>query len=385
MLSLLKISVSGYRMLCDDFTIDFLSKARVSEEDDQSEIVEIAENLHSFNAIAFTGSNSSGKTTTLNLIFRVISLMKTGRWSFDKNDFKSEYISLHIEFFIDGVIYLYDSKIYPVTSGEFDIVSPFCPIRNEIIKFALYKPSVGKRYADELDYSIDDHATGIEDTSVLHFFCRDQMTGTYLSPFSVGGVRVTNSFFECLERFDEKLTLSIVRLLDDSIEKIRYRGGDVVEFKRYGQPTQILNRVQTLTQLSNGTIKGIELYIRVISLIKNGGVFLVDEIENCFHKNLVNNLLFLIMDKTLNKKNAQIIFSTHYVEILDIFQRRDSIFVLHKNKGKIDISNLYDDYRFRTELSKSKRFNNNTFGTLLNYERLMEVKGLIRDEVSNHD
>ena len=35
---------------------------------------------------------------------------------------------------------------------------------------------------------------------------------------------------------------------------------------------------------------------------------MVDEIENCFHKNLVNNILFLLTDKTINRKNAQLIF-----------------------------------------------------------------------------
>ena len=54
-----------------------------------------------------------------------------------------------------------------------------------------------------------------------------------------------------------------------------------------------------------------------INAIKNGKVFIVDEIENCFQKNLVYNLLFLFNDEKINKYGAQIIFSTHYVEILD--------------------------------------------------------------------
>ena len=82
MFSLLKLKVSGYKMLSNDFIIDFLPKARVNyNDDDSSEIVKIDNNLYTYNVIAFTGSNSSGKSTTLVLIKNVLTLMKTGRWN----------------------------------------------------------------------------------------------------------------------------------------------------------------------------------------------------------------------------------------------------------------------------------------------------------------
>lgn len=386
MFSLLKIKVSGYKLLSKGYEIDFLTKSRVNEQEfEESEVIEIGDGLYSFNSIAFTGSNSSGKSTTLSLIANVILLMKTGRWVYRRDDFNGDHIDLHLEFFIDGTIYLYDSKIYPSKNEGLNINSPYCLIRNESLRFATYKAGVGKRYEKELQYENYNRISNIEDTSILLFVCKDILNGAYLAPFSINGVMVTNSFFECLNYFNKDLTAEIIKLLDDSIEEIFYLGGDSVEFKRYGQKKLILNRLELLNQLSNGTIKGIELYIRTVLLIKNGGILIVDEIENCFHKNLVNNILFLLMDKTINRKNAQIIFSTHYVEILDIFQRRDNIFITHKDNGIIRISNLYSDYDLRCELSKSKRFNNNTFGTLLNYDRLMKVKGLIRNEISNND
>lgn len=120
-------------------------------------------------------------------------------------------------------------------------------------------------------------------------------------------------------------------------------------------------------------------------MIKSGGIILIDEIENCFHKNLVSNILFLITDKGINVNKTQILFSTHYVEILDIFDRRDNIFILKREKSCIKALNLYENYSIRTDILKSKQFNNNTFGTLLNYERLMQVKRNIKHEISNND
>lgn len=387
MLTLLKIRVSGYRMLDNDFEIDFVSRARAeSDENDSSEIFEVAEGLHVFNVIALTGSNSSGKSTVLSLIHKVLLFMKTGRWKYRKNDFSSAALKLHIEFFLNGTVYLYDSTILPLQMDSgLEIGTPYCTIKEELLRYAEYKASVSKRYADSLKFEADLNATGLDDTSKLVFLCKDHINGDFLKPFFNNGLIVNERFFDCLQYFDRSLTLEIIRLLDDSIEVLHYAGKDSVEFKRFGEPLTNISKTELLSLLSNGTIKGIELYIRTVTLLKHGGILLIDEIENCFHKNLVNNILFLLTDKTINRKNAQLVFSTHYVEILDVLNRRDNIFILHKTNSKIKMQNLYSDYGIRTELSKSKRFNNNAFGTLLNYERLMKVKGLIRREILNYD
>lgn len=388
MFALLKVRVSGYKMLKDDFEIDFISRARAdTDQKDSSEVFEIAEGLRVFNTVALTGSNASGKTTVLSLLDRVFRLMKTGRWMMDRGGISSSEIKIHLEFFINGVVYLYDSKILPLDSPmELELgYASYCTIKDEVVRLATYKPSAGRHYAEKLHFKKDENATGLDDTSVLVFICRPYINSTFMKPFPSRNTPFSLSFFDYLNYFDDELTAEIIRLLDDSIERIRYLGKDDVEFKRFGQKAIHVTRNGLLSLLSNGTVKGIELYIRVAMLLKHGGVLLIDEIENCFHKNLVNNILFLFTDKTINKKNAQVVFSTHYSEILDVFNRRDNIFILHKKGSVIEISNLYSDYDIRTELSKSKRFNDNTFGTLLNYERLMKVKGLIRREVSRDD
>lgn len=386
MFALLKLKVSGFRMLANDFTLDFVARARVNSNEDSSEIIQIDNNLYTYSLIAFTGSNSSGKSTTLDLIKNTLVLMKTGRWLYRESDFNSSEIKMHIEFYLDSDIYIYDSIILPSNElSEGQIMSPFCRIINETLKFARYDGKCGKRYIDELKYYIDDHATGIEDTSKLIFLCKDKSNGYYLPEFSKNGVLVNKLFFESLNYLSNELTKEIIRLLDDSIEYINFDGTDSVSFKRVNCNEITITKKDMLGILSNGTIKGIDLYIRIAILLKTGGIMVIDEIENCFHKNLVNNLLFLITDKSLNKNNAQIIFSTHYVEILDTFDRRDNIFILHKIDNEIRLENLYDDYEFRTEILKSRKFNNNTFNTLLNYDQLMKVKRLLKNEISGND
>lgn len=68
MFKLLKVVVTGYKLLKDDFVIDFLSKARVYDEDKEKEVLEIDDGLYAFRTPAVVGGNSSGKSTILSLI-----------------------------------------------------------------------------------------------------------------------------------------------------------------------------------------------------------------------------------------------------------------------------------------------------------------------------
>ena len=84
-------------------------------------------------------------------------------------------------------------------------------------------------------------------------------------------------------------------------------------------------------------------------------------------------MLSLYKDKNVNKHHASLIFTTHYCEILDLFNRRDNIWIARAN-GKVLLSNMYEDYEIRGELLKSRQFYNNTFQTAVNYEELMNLK-----------
>ena len=124
--------------------------------------------------------------------------------------------------------------------------------------------------------------------------------------------------------------------------------------------------------LSSGTIKGLYLYLYVLISLELGKDLLIDEIEIHFHKTLIENLINLYKDKRINKHNATLIFTTHYCELLDLFNRYDNIYIT-KHEDKVTILNAYN-YNLRNELLKSKKFYDNTFGTTVNYESLINFK-----------
>ena len=107
--------------------------------------------------------------------------------------------------------------------------------------------------------------------------------------------------------------------------------------------------------------------------LRTGSDLIIDEIENHFHKTLVENLVNLYKDKSVNKKNATLIFTTHYCEILDLFSRSDNIYI-SKYDDAIKLENMHTNYKFRSELSKSNKFYSNEFNTNVSYDALMDFK-----------
>lgn len=390
---ILKIKASGYRKIENNFTIDLLNLARINEIDLNNEIVQIDKRLFTFVAFAFVGSNASGKTTALSLILNCYQLLNTGRWVYLPKDFSKDEIQLSIDFFDEGKIYFYEVTLvkpesFENPSGGFN----FAKIKQESLSFIPYRSLFGKqyeKYRKEATY-LEKKDTSILDTSSL--LLDNIKTKVYLDEFTnnnvldFGSIFYRNTFFDTLR--NEKniaLTSSLFRLLDDNIESIKVLDADYVLYKEYSSPEKKMRNEELIGILSDGTIRGSELFLRAIQALKHGGILIVDEIENCFHKNLVSSLISLFMSKNTNPLGAQILFSTHYSQILDVMNRRDSIYVLHKIHGKITIKNL-KEYNLRSEISKSAALDNNLFDTQVDYDNLMKVKDNIEDEIhSDHD
>lgn len=87
-----------------------------------------------------------------------------------------------------------------------------------------------------------------------------------------------------------------------------------------------------LRQESDGTLRLLAYAGRWIDALDNGRTIVVDELDNSLHPILVRSLIKLICNSETNKKNAQLIFSTHDTSLLDneLF-RRDQIWFVEKD------------------------------------------------------
>ncbi len=393
MLELLKVKASGFKLLEDNFELDFTTRTRVYQKDKLSEIEEIDKGLNTFRSIAFVGGNSSGKSTALSLVLKTLLFLQTGRWEFIPREFKKDSIDLNIVFYLEGFLYNYSCTFNKIEIDKLSIANIYSPITNEKLIKLEYNKARGIVNLDLLNTNGVDESeilkSSLLDTSAIAKITGDKISVDEFSNnnivnFDVNIVR--NTFFASLNSCDKELVSSIIKLLDESIEYIICDNSDLVKFKRINEKEIIISKFELLSILSSGTFRGVELYVRSINALKYGKVFIVDEIENCFHKNLVKNLLFIFNSKNINSKGAKLIFSTHYTEILDSLSRRDNIFITHKENGYVNVKNLYSDYDVRTELSKSNQFDNNVFNTSFNYEQLLNVKELIINDLhTNND
>lgn len=392
MLQLLKIRVNGFKLLEDNFTIDLTAKARVYEKDLIKEAEEIDKGLYLLRSNAVVGGNSSGKTTVLSLILKTILFLQTGRWECVLNDFKKDKIYLDVDFYLDNYLYNYKVAFSKINQDIGLLTNKYSPIEEISLKKLYYNKTKGIKNLELLQTegeSLNELFNfSLEDTSAIVKLTKDQIevddfSNNVVSNF--GRTLLRKTFFNSLNYFDKELVSAVIKLLDESIEYITYISQDNVKFKRYNEEEITMSEADLISILSAGTFRGVELYIRCFNALKQGKIIIVDEIENCFQKNLVFNLLFLFNDSAINKKGAKLFFSTHYIEILDYLDRRDNIFITHKENGKINIKNLYSDYKVRTELLKSKQFDNNVFNTALNYNQLLKVRRTLVNKLQTNN
>lgn len=381
-MKILKIIISGYKLLENNFEIDFLNKARVNSSDKDDEVIELDEGLYIPTTIVFTGKNASGKSSVLSMIEFVNELLLSGRIKYDKLDFRSKTIKLTVFFYLLETVYKYESNI-SIPEATLLNETSYCKFSNEKLYSKKYSKSYSKRILD-LDFDEDNtYTSNVSDTSILYKLTNKRTlvinTNNWIHNYRIESIF---DIFNLVEVSTE-LMLKITNLFDEGIKKFEYdldKKLFVLDLNGIGAKTYSEKEVDML--LSDGTKKGLIMFGLTIAILKMGGTLIIDEIENSFHKNLVENIIMIFNDKRINVKNANLIFSTHYVEILDIFRRRDNIFVMRKN-DHITACNLYKDFKDRIDLSKSNQFNNNTFQTLINYDRLMELKKELINEISD--
>lgn len=127
-------------------------------------------------------------------------------------------------------------------------------------------------------------------------------------------------------QFTEDISLEAIAFLDPTIKKLCFEqveGKTFIHLKFKNEEVILNNAVDLEQYLSSGTIKGIITFSMVKEVLQSGGYLLVDEIENHFNKEIVTTLVRFFMDSRFNKNGGTLIFTTHYPELLDEYDRND--------------------------------------------------------------
>jgi uncharacterized protein len=104
-----------------------------------------------------------------------------------------------------------------------------------------------------------------------------------------------------------------------------------------------------MSEESDGTQKLYRLAGLVMHILEMGFLLVIDELDASLHPLMSRAIVQLFNSSKTNPNNAQLIFTTHDTNLLDIqLFRRDQIWFTEKNRyGSTDLYSLYDSARSR--------------------------------------
>ena len=377
-MKILRITVQGLPLFKQELDIAFYAQQRVSEDDKETLfnlLLKPTVYLHVANA--FIGINASGKTSVLKAIQLALHIVK------------NEPIN-----HVDAKTILGGTNKAVFRICFYDANQNICCLETEITS--------QKTKAGDYVYSIvneklwEKPAASLQSKKALTDFAGLDPIATrneneiFLSDdvsFIIAHNKKTQDTLEICSLlsytnvnvlpFSEDIPLEVIAFLDPTIEKLYFEQMEkktFIHLKFKGEDEIILNNAMDLEQyLSSGTIKGIITFSMVKEVLQSGGYLLVDEIENHFNKEIVTTLVRFFMDSRLNKKGGALIFTTHYPELLDEYDRNDGIHIV-RNRNGIMVDNL-SNILTRNDIKKSDAYQSGFLdGTTPAYEAYMRLK-----------
>lgn len=385
-MKLLKIHASGIPLFKDTCEIDFLALQRVTAEDANSMSTVFTTGTQAFtqnNVLAMIGINASGKTTVLKLITFVCKMLNHEPLNrIDCAEIldgleKDQHVTLETYFYADSsatfcqatgkainqlktVIGKKDNKLLIVQET----------LKTKAVTTDLRKKNVLDFTDVEVNLSRQFNEYLLDDVSIMVAFNKKNKEQLLVSDM----LQYTNVNHLYLS---EDCPLELISFFDPSIEYLRFQKDDkdiriILKFKEKNEI--ILNQLSELNRyLSSGTIKGINIFLEAMRIFKTGGYLIVDEPENHFNREIVSTLIRFFMDKKVNQTGAMLIFSTHYPELLDEFERNDNIYIVRNRQG-VSIENLSKILK-RNDIKKSEAYQSGFLeGTVPMYESYMNLK-----------
>lgn len=117
---------------------------------------------------------------------------------------------------------------------------------------------------------------------------------------------------------------------------------------------------------SAGTKKLIRVLPMIIKSLDEGSLLFIDELDTQVHPLVLKKIVSMYTNKELNKKNAQLIFTTHNTYILNSNDsRRDQIMFVEKDKeGKSKLYSLAEFKKVRYDTDYQKKYFSGSFGSI---------------------
>ena len=366
----LEIRLSNMFSFRDEVTLD-LQAAKIQTKKAR----ELEGNLFSVDgeqmlkSVALFGANASGKSNVIKAIRACVNMVRSShnynvdtRFAispFKFEDYAHKPSSFYIRFLLNGVEYEYSfsfmhdeiitETLYYYPNGRKSLVFSRDESRGTEKKDIYEFKTVIKRPFDVADNTSKktlyiSRASQMDREiaqKIFLFFCND-----IVLDYQVANIDSLDNLFK--------------KRKEQMLEVLRTADSDIIDFKIQNNAITTFHRTNPSvafdfeTEESEGTKTLFRMMVRMIGIIHEGKMLLVDEIDNSLHTQLVEFVIGMFN----HSDHAQLIYTTHNTHLLNTdFQRRDQVYFVNKREdGSCDLYSLFDFKDFRDTLDMEKAY-----------------------------
>ncbi len=376
-MKLLKITAEGLPLFKEKLDLTFYAQQRVNE-DDKEVLYPLFSSIYLNPANGFIGINASGKTSVLKVILVILNML---------NNEPLNHIE-GIDILGDAKTVVFNSFFYAEENQEIGRLETVVISRKTVTddrQYSIISEKLWlKKAAETITRKEIVNFTGKTPVIIRNeqeeFLSEDVSIMIAYNKKIKEHINVANLLlFTNINVFPFPLDISpeVITFLDPTVEKlsIKKKNEKSMTYLKFKNKKEIVldNPIELSSYLSSGTIKGMIVFTLAKMLLQTGGYLIVDELENHFNKEIAATLMRFFMNSKLNKNGAVLLFSTHYPELLDEYERNDSIFIT-RNQDGIFVENLCHILN-RNDMKKSDVYQSGFLkGTTPIYEAYMELK-----------
>lgn len=375
-MKLLKIKAAGIPLFKNSVEIDFITEQKVTEYS-REKLYNIFLNHYQNNVVSIVGINASGKTSLLKVLSFSINLLNN-----------KPINSIPCNEILDGITeeqpaifenYFYSqNQIYCLRTTVKRHTDRYYIAEESLISKKITK---SMRKASVFDFSAK---TSVVERNVNEQYLLDDVSIIVAFNKKIKeSIQITDMLQDTntnILRISKDFPTELLAFFDPSVDYLKInseRKKTEIHLKFKNKDEIILNRFEELNKfLSSGTIKGINTFVYAMESFKTGGYILIDEIENHFNQEIVSTLIRFFQDPEINPNGAVLVFSTHYSELLDEFERNDNIYIVRNTDG-ISTQKLSDILK-RNDIKKSEAFQSGYLGgTTIDYNPYLALRKML--------
>ncbi|MEI6211207.1 MAG: ATP-binding protein [bacterium] len=121
-----------------------------------------------------------------------------------------------------------------------------------------------------------------------------------------------------------------------------------------------------LMEESSGTQNSFVLLHKLLPVLRTGGLAVIDEFEVDLHPQMISPILDLFLDPETNPKNAQLLFSTHSIEVLRKLDKTQVLLVDKDERCRSHVCRLDEIKGVRRDVDLYAKYMSGAYGAVPN-------------------